>query len=275
MLFDLQSPGRRRVVKFVYGGLALLLGAGLIAGTFGSGGGNGSILDSIFGGGGGSSNSFESQIKDAEQKLAVNPKDQATLLALVGFHVQAGNQQLDVDQSTGQQSPTPESNQEYQQAADVWARYLKQNPAKPSAGTATQVAQAYLFLAESSTSAGEADASLKGAADAQKIAAEQMPSVGSLSSLAQYQYFAGDTAAGDQSAKQAEAKATSAQRTQLVQQLAQIKKAGAQIRQQIDAAAKQEKAQAGAGAATGAGGGNPFENPLGSSGGLGGSSLGQ
>jgi hypothetical protein len=272
MLFDLQSPRRRNVIRVVYAGLALLLGGGLILGTFGSSGG--SLLDSIGLGGGSSSNSFDSQIKDAEQKLAVNPNDQATELALVSFHIQAGNQQLDVDQSTGQQSPTPESNQEFQKAADVWAQYLKQNPAKPSAGTSTQIAQAYLFLAESSTSAAEADVNLKGAADAQKIAAAQMPSVGSLSSLAQYLYFAGDTAAGDQAANQAEAKATTSQKTQLVQQLAQIKKVAAQIRQQIDSAAKQEKAQAGAGA-TGSTGGNPFENPLGSSGGLGGSSLGQ
>jgi hypothetical protein len=274
VLFDLQSPRRRRVVKFVYGGLALLLGAGLIAGTFGSGGGNGSILDTIFGGGGNSaaSTAFDDQIKQAEQKLAVNAQDQQALISLVTLHVQKGQQELNVDSSTGQQSPTVESSTDFQKAADSWATYLKTNPKKPNPGAATQVAQGYLFLAESSTSAAEADANLKGAADAQKIAAAQQPSLGSLSTLAQYLYFAGETAAADQAGAEALAKADSTQKAQLTQSLAQIKKTAAQIRQQIDTAAKQEKAQAKAGAsgAPGATGSNPFQNPLGSGAGLGG-----
>jgi hypothetical protein len=275
VLFDLQSPRRRRVVKFVYGGLALLLGAGLLVGTFGSGGGNGNILDQIFGGGGNSSASsaFDDQIKQAEQKLAVNPQDQQALISLVTLQVQKGQTELDVDQSTGQQSPTVDSTTDFQKAADSWATYLKTNPNKPNFAAATQVAQAYLFLAESSTTASEADANLKGAADAQKVAAEQQPTLGSLSSLAQYLYFAGDTAAADQAGKEALAKADASQKTQLEQSLAQIKKTAAQIRQQIDAAAKQEKEQAKAGV-TGApgatGGSNPFQNPLSSGSGLGG-----
>ncbi|MDX6616124.1 MAG: hypothetical protein QOD60_1215 [Solirubrobacterales bacterium] len=279
MLFDLQSPRRRRVVKFVYGGLALLLGAGLIAGTFGSGGGNGSILDTIFGGGGNStaSTAFDDQIKQAEAKLTVNPQDPQALLSLVTLHVQKGQQELNVDSSTGQQSPTVDSTTDFQKAADSWAAYLKTKPNKLSGTAAQQVAQGYLFLAESSTTAAAADANLKGAADAQKIAAEQTPTLGSLSTLAQYLYFAGDTAAADQAGKEALAKASASQKTQLTQSLAQIKKVAAQIRQQIDTAAKQEKAQAKAGgtAAGGTAGGNPFQNPLGSSGGLGGSGLGQ
>jgi hypothetical protein len=275
VLFDLQSPRRRRVVKFVYGGLALLLGAGLLVGTFGSGGGNGNILDQIFGGGGNSSASsaFDDQIKQAEQKLAVNPQDQQALISLVTLQVQKGQTELDVDQSTGQQSPTVDSTTDFQKAADSWATYLKTNPNKPNFAAATQVAQAYLFLAESSTTASEADANLKGAADAQKVAAEQQPTLGSLSSLAQYLYFAGDTAAADQAGKEALAKADASQKTQLEQSLAQIKKTAAQIRQQIDAAAKQEKEQAkagGTGTPGATGGSNPFQNPLSSGSSLGG-----
>jgi hypothetical protein len=274
VLFDLQSPRRRRVVKFVYGGLALLLGAGLIAGTFGSGGGNGNILDQIFGGGGNSSAStaFDDQIKQAEAKLTLNPQDPQALISLVTLHVQKGQQELNVDSSTGQQSPTVDSTTDFQKAADSWAAYLKTKPNKPNSAAATQVAQGYLFLAESSTTAAEADANLKGAAGAQQVAADQQPTLGSLSTLAQYLYFAGDTAAADQAGKEALAMASATQKSQLTASLAQIKKTAAQIRQQIDAAAKQEKAQAkpGASGAAGATGGNPFQNPLSSSGGLGG-----
>jgi hypothetical protein len=266
------------MIKVVYGFLAVLIGGGLILGTFGSSGGGGGILDSIFGGGGSSSNPFSDQIKQAEAKVAANPKDQQALITLVTAHFQSGQQQLNVDSSTGQQSPTPESEAEFSKAADSWALYLKTKPAKPNFAAATSVAQAYLSLAETSTTASEADANLKGAADAQKIAAAQQPTLGSLSQLAQYLYFAGDTAEADQAAQQALAKATPSNKTQLETQMAQIKKLGASIRKQIDAAAKQEKQQAKAGAGAGAAGGagsNPFQNPLGSSGALGSSSLGQ
>jgi len=274
VLFDLQSPRRRNFIRVIYAMLALLMGGGLLLFGIGGGGGGG-LLDAVgltdSGGGGGGGNPFEDQIKEAEAKLAANPQDQQALITLVTLHVQSGQQKVDVDQDTGQQSPTVESNQEFQKAADNWDAYLKTKPAKPNFAAATQVAQAYLFLAESSTSASEADANLQGAADAQKIAAEQQPTLGSLSSLAQYLYFAGDTAGADQAAQEALAKADSSNKAQLQQQLDQIKKLGASIRQQLDTAAKQEKQQAQAGAGTGsAPGSNPFQNPLGSSGALGG-----
>ncbi len=273
MLFDLQSPRRRNFIRVIYAGLAVLMGGGLILFGIGGGGGGG-ILDAIgltdsTGSGGGGGNPFEDQISEAEAKLVVNPQDQQALITLVTLHVQSGQQQVDVDPDTGQQSPTVESNEEFQRAADNWDAYLKTKPAKPNFAAATQVAQAYLFLAESSTSAGEVDANLQGAAGAQKIAAEQQPTLGSLSTLAQYLYFAGDTAAADRAAQQALAKADSSNKAQLQTQLDQLKKLGESIRQQIDTVAKQEKQQAQAGAgATGGAGSNPFQNPLGSSGAL-------
>ncbi|MFN2612535.1 MAG: hypothetical protein ABR536_04095, partial [Solirubrobacterales bacterium] len=187
MLFDLQSPRRRIIVKFVYGGLALLIGGGLILGTFGSSGGG--LLDSIgLGGGGGNSSGFEDQIKTAQEKVSANPADPAAQLELARVHFLAGNSQLDTDPDTGQTQATADSIEEFQRAADAWDAYLKLDPPQPSSNVATLMAQAYLGLAQAATSAGEADTNIKAAAQAQQIVADAKPSQGAFSNLAIYLY---------------------------------------------------------------------------------------
>jgi hypothetical protein len=277
VLFDLQSPRRRVVVKFVYGGLALLIGGGLILGTFGSSGGG--LLDSIGLGSGSSSNSgFEDQINSAQDKVTANPTDPAAQLELARAHFLAGNAQLNAnaDPNTGQAAPTTESIQEFQRAADAWVAYLKLKPPQPSSNVAVLMAQAYLGLAQTATSAAEADSDIKGAAKAQQIVVDAKPSQGSYTNLAIYLYFSGDTAGGDAAAAKAAAAADPAQATQLTAQLNKLKAAAAKFRKQVDAALKPATgAQGGqASPAPGAPGAtNPFSNPLQSSpsaGGLGG-----
>ena len=73
-------------------------------------------------------------------------------------------------------------------------------------------------------------------------------------------------------AKEAVAKAESGQASALKQQLDQFKKSAAAFQKQLAEAEKQAQQSQGQGA-QGAPASNPFENPLGSSGGLGGSSL--
>ena len=275
MLFDLQSPAAATSSASIYAMLALLMGGGLLLFGIGGGGGGGlldavGLTDSSGGGGGGNLRGPDHR---GRAELAANPKDQQALITLVTLHVQSGQQKVDVDQDTGQQSPTVESNQEFQKAADRLGRLPEAEPAKPNFAAATQVAQAYSSSPRPRPRRAEADANLQGAADAQKIAAEQQPTLGSLSSLAQYLYFAGDTAGADQAAQEALAKADPRTRPSSSSSSIQIKKLGASIRQQLERRAKQEKqqAQAGAGAAGGAApGSNPFQNPLGSSGALGG-----
>lgn len=272
VLFDLQSPRRRVVVKFVYGGLALLIGGGLILGTFGSSGGG--LLDSIGLGGGSSSNSgFEDQINAAQDKVTANPNDPAAALELARAHFLAGNSELNAnaDPNTGQAQPTTESIQEFQRAADAWDAYLKLKPPQPSSNVAVLMAQAYLGLAQTATSATEADADIKGAATAQQIVVDDKPSQGSYTNLAIYLYFSGDTAGADAAAAKAAATADPAQATQLTSQLNQLKTAAAKFRKQVDAATAPAKGGKGAPAPTP--GNNPFSNPLQSSpsaGGLGG-----
>ena len=64
MLFDLRSAGRRRTVKGVYLGLALLMFVGFVGFSVGSSGLSGGIVDAITGsgGGGGSDNSTQERL---------------------------------------------------------------------------------------------------------------------------------------------------------------------------------------------------------------------
>ena len=255
--------------------LALLMGGDLILFGIGGGGGGG-ILDAVgltdsTGAGGGSVN-FDDQIEEAEKRVQLNPQDPQAQLALVRVHVTAGSNAQDVDEETGQPVPNEESTQQFQQAADAWDKYLKLNPKQVDFGAATLVAKAFVSLAETSTTAPEALSNIQEAAKAQQIVADEQPSGGTLSQLAIYQYFAGDTAAADASAKEAVAKAESGQASALQKQLDQFKKSAAAFQTQLAEAEKQAQQGQGQGA-PGAPAGDPFENPLGSSGGLGGSSL--
>ncbi|MGA6948985.1 MAG: hypothetical protein WBZ00_14655, partial [Solirubrobacterales bacterium] len=79
MLFDLQTPRRRRVVRVVFGGLALIFAVSFV--FLGVGTGAGLSFSDLFGtsGGGSSSTAFDSDIEAAQAKLAINPNDTTTL----------------------------------------------------------------------------------------------------------------------------------------------------------------------------------------------------
>ena len=99
---------------------------------------------------------------------------------------------------------------------------------------------------------------------AQQIAAQQSPSIGSLSTLAIYEYFAGDFAAGDKAVKQTKAKATSKEEAKNVEkQLAEFRKRGKQFEKQKQETAKLQQET----------GKESLQNPFGGLGGA--SSLGE
>jgi hypothetical protein len=265
VLFDLRGQ-RRRFIQVIYASLAVLMGGGLI--LFGIGGDvSGGLLDGLgLGSGtGGGDTGFEDQIEDAEKRLQANPQDTEALLDLVKFHSSSGQQQLEVDEATGQPvGVPPEAEDSYQRAADAWDRYLALKPNKPDSGAAAVVAQSYYLLASASDSATEAIPNLKAAAEAERIVAGATPDVGPLTSLASYLYLAGDTAAAEQAKQQALAVA-GPQRQRVIEQLKLAEQQG-----QALAAEAKKVAQAEPGAAPG-GGENPLQDPTGA---LGGGGLG-
>jgi hypothetical protein len=95
VLFDLQSPRRRRVVRVVFGGLALVFAISFVFLGVGTGGGGFSLSDLFGGGGGSSSTAFDADIKTAEAQVAANPSDTTALGNLVRLHYSAANSNTD------------------------------------------------------------------------------------------------------------------------------------------------------------------------------------
>jgi hypothetical protein len=250
VLFDLRGK-RKRLVQVSYTLLAAIFLLGFVGLGIGGGGNSaGGIFDAIgLGGdssGGSLSGQFDDQIDNANQQLATHPKDTAALLKLSKYEFYKAKQGVTQDQTTGAISVSEDAHTELGKSVDAWEKYLKVNKGKPNPGIAAQIVQAYYFLADA-----------QGAAEAQRIVAQDQPSSGSYGQLASYLYFAGDISGGDQAASKAEAEAPKSQRSQFKQQLEQIRKQAVKVKKQ------QAKAQKNAPSPT-TPGASPLQNPFGS-----------
>jgi hypothetical protein len=243
MLFDVRGR-RKRVIQVIYTGLALLMAGGLV--LFGIGGSvSGGLLDGLgIGNGSAGDSTLGDQADRLDQKLQRRPNDEALLLAATRTRISYGNTLAEVDPTTGQPTVTSDARDQYEMAADTWARYLKVAEGEKSAGVALLVANALFTLAQSDTTPDAIDADVKAAARAQRIVAEQRPNVGTLSTLATFEYYSLDFTAGDRAAQQAEQAATSPSQRKLVkQQLAATRKQAKRYQKQVKAFEKANKGQ--------------------------------
>lgn len=237
MLFDIRGR-RKHVVRVVYAILALLMGASLflVVGPF-------NIANLV--GNGSSSNAsqvLDEQAERIESKLRTEPDNEELLAALTRTRIAAGNALTEVSQETGAKVVTPEGHQEFERAAATWHRYLKQaNSVSPS--IAPLMASAFFTLAESSSGLEETVKNIDEAAAAQSLAAEARPTVNALTTLAIYQFYAGDFKAGDTSARKAEAKAPKAEAKEVKKKMAQYRAQAKAFEKQKQEFAKQEKEQ--------------------------------
>jgi hypothetical protein len=237
MVFDIRGR-RRHVVKFVYAILALLMGASLflVVGPVNIG--------ALLGGSTGTGNpaaGLEEQATRIEHRLRKTPEDPNLLLSLTRARVQAGNTLLVVNPETGATGQTIESRQQYEKASATWSEYLEATK-EPTAGAAQLMAPALFALAETSHSLAEAETNLKAAAAAQKIVAEKLPSLHSLSTSAIYTFLTFDYAAGEKAGKEAKVYATTKfEREQLENQLEETSKQAHEFQAQLALAKKAEK----------------------------------
>jgi hypothetical protein len=235
MLFDIRGR-RKHVVRVVYAILALLMGASLflVVGPF-------NVANLI---GGGSTTSaakvLQEQAERTEQKLRREPESETLLLALTRQRVSAANSLTEVNSETGATEISPEGRQELERGIEAWGSYLKQTK-EPKVSAALLVASGYFSLAKTSVGLEELVENIEGAAKTQRIAAESQPTINSLTTLAIYEYYAGNFAAGDKAVKQAEAKAPSkAEAKEIGKQMAEYRKQGKSLEKQKKEAAKQE-----------------------------------
>jgi hypothetical protein len=287
VIFDLQSPGRRRVVRITFGALAVVFAISFVFLGVGTGGGGFSFSD-LFGGGGGgsSSNAFDSDIKAAEQQLQANPQDTAALANLVRLHYSAAVQEVNSDGTL-----TSDGEQQLREGADAWNKYVKLRKGNIESSAATYALTTFEQLgtvdfqkARTDTSNTEALTDVNAAVDewksaalAQQVLIQAQPNKASANSyarLATYLYLSGQTQAGDQAAAQAKQKGGATNASSLDTQLKPIQQLGQQLQTAITQLTKQQQTQgATGGGATGggtAGGGNPLGGLSGGFGGTGG-----
>lgn len=259
LVFDTRGK-RKHVVRVVYAILALLMGGSLflVVGPVNIGElfGNSTSSNSA-------SKVFEEQAERVEQQLAKSPDNEQLLLVLTRARINAGNAQIEPPASeTEAPTITAEARNNFDAGTEAWDEYLKQTD-EPNPAAAQLVGATFFRLAEAgSLSVGEITTNAEEAAKAQRLAAEQQPSLGSLSTLAIYEFFAGDFAAGDKATKQAVGKTTSkAGAKEAEEQLAEFRKRAVAFEKSAKKAVKQEQKA----------GKEALQNPFG----LGGGTLGE
>jgi hypothetical protein len=262
MLFDLRGR-RKNVVKVVYALLALLMGVSLffVIGPFNIG----ELANN--GASGNAAERFEEEAERLEVKLAKDPEDPELLMRLTRAQLSTANAQVTVEPN-GTRAYTPDSVQSYQEASDSWSKYLEATD-EPAPNLAQLMAPSLVTLAELSRFYPEAQKNLEAAAEAQEVVTEQRPTLNSYSTLAYYNYFAGEYAAAEQA--EAEAQKLAKSKTEKEAVSSQLKPVSERAhkfqneRKRAEKKAKSERASGGEGEVEG------LENPLeGLGGGLGG-----
>jgi|SRR5829696_4637225 len=199
MLFDLTGRGRRNVVRVIYLGLAILMGAGLL--LFGIGtGGDGGLIDAFNGGGTDTSAQVSNAEKRANRAVRLRPRDPQAWAELTRARYQTAGLGENYDRARAEF--TEEGREKLATVAAAWQRYLELTP-KPDASIARLVANVY------------SEAGLDNpaeAAAAMEIVTEQQPSAAAYGTLAQYAYLADQMRKGDLAAAKAVQLAPPAQR---------------------------------------------------------------
>jgi len=216
MLFDLRSAGRRRTVKTVYLGLALLMFVGFVGFSIGSSGLSGGIVDAITGnsGGGGGDDAatkrLTDQIQAAQRKADATPAEPANWAALARARLRFASVGDNFDPAKG--DFTAAGKRQLTAASTAWDKYVALDPPKPDESLARQMIQAYISL-------GKADKAVA----AQEIVAQAEPTQQTFTNLAVYSYQANQTRKGDLAAKKAVDLAPKDEKKDLKKQLDQLK----------------------------------------------------
>jgi hypothetical protein len=210
MLFDLRGR-RRRAVQATYLTLAVLMGGGLV--LFGIGGDvSGGLFDAFSerSGGGSTSGQLEDRVDRLEQRLADNPRSEATLKALVRDNHALAGAQL----PSGAVQYPEDAMDELRQAAQYWQRYLEVEDGKPDAS----LARLALTLYDQNALNQPAQAVV-----AMRIVAESANDFQSYLALVQRAAAANDTRTADLAAQKAVDLAPKRLRKQVKKQAEQLK----------------------------------------------------
>ena len=212
MLFDLQSKGRRNVVRVIYLWLAILMGGGLVLFGIGTGVEGGGLLD-IFSGNGSDTSAQVSRAETrANRAVRANPQDPQAWADLARARYQTAGLGENYDSVTN--VFTEAGREKLETAAAAWQRYLSLDPERLDATLARLMATAYDQAGLNKPAE---------AAAAMEIVTEEQPSAAAFGALAQYAYLADQTRKGDLAAAKAVELAPTAQKRLVRRQLADVK----------------------------------------------------
>jgi hypothetical protein len=196
MLFDLRSGGRRRTVKTVYLGLALLMFVGFVGfgiGSSGLGGGIGDAITGNAGQGGGDKAAVERWERDiarAQAKTKATPNDPAAWSALALARIGMSRVGDNLDPATGQY--TAEGRRHLNAAGAAWDKYVALDPPQPDERLTRQMTQAFVATQQPAK-----------AVTAQEMLTEIEPTKQTFQNLAILAYDAGQLRKGDLAATKA------------------------------------------------------------------------
>lgn len=211
MLFDLRSRGRRRSVKVIYSGLALLMGMALI--FLGLGGLGGNVLESLSKEGHANS-TYSAKITAAKKQIAKNPSNATAWVSLAEAQMHEADASESYNSTT--EAYTAEGKEQLRHAANSWNHYLALNPKPPSVKLAREVAN--IFATTALNEPANAVQAL------QIIIAAEPPSASLYSQLATYAYLAHNERQGDLATKKAVELAPKARRALLESELERVKR---------------------------------------------------
>jgi tetratricopeptide (TPR) repeat protein len=214
MLFDLRGRHRRRAVKIIYIGLALLMGVGLIGFGIGGGFGGGGLLNAASENEGSGGTSYTSEIKKYEKTLKKQPDNIAAWEKLTKAQLHQSGGEAYVNASTGQ--ATAKGKELFAKASRSWERYLALNPPKANVELAKLMLRIY----------GPEGLNQPAAAVQvlQLIVAAEPNDASYYAQLAEFAYKAKNQRVGDLASAKAVSLAPSASRARLKSELEAVKK---------------------------------------------------
>jgi hypothetical protein len=213
MLFDLRGRGRRRAVRVLYTGLALLMGVGLVGFGIGGGFGSGGLFNSLTSSEGANSASFASQITKYRKLTEKQPHSLSAWEGLTKnlLHEAGGEQYV-----TNSGVVTSKGKALFKQAAQAWSSYIALNPPKPNAELALLMRSVY--------SEAGLNEPAKGVQIMQLVVAAKPTVAAFYAELAEYAYKAHNTRVGDLASEKAVKLAPATARTRVKDELAEVKK---------------------------------------------------
>ncbi len=212
MLFDLRGRGRRRTVRVIYTGLALLMGVGLVGFGIGGGFGGGGLFTAASHNEGAGGSSYASEITKYKKITAEQPSNVSAWESLLKAQLhEAGNEPYETSAGV----VTSQGKALYGQVAKTWTGYIALNPAKVSPELAKEMLR--IYDEEGLNEPTQAVRIL------QLVVADEPSNASYYAQLAEYAYKAKNDRIGDLASEKAVSLAPASEKTTLKNDLAEVK----------------------------------------------------